>query len=39
VAAVYNYYVTQTVVTFEEEALSASEISRRFGEVQGASLP
>jgi L-amino acid N-acyltransferase YncA len=39
VAAVYNHYVTQTVVTFEEEAISASEISRRIGEVQAASLP
>jgi L-amino acid N-acyltransferase YncA len=39
VAAIYNHYVTQTVVTFEEEAISASEISRRLGEVQAASLP
>jgi L-amino acid N-acyltransferase YncA len=39
VAAIYNHYVTQTAVTFEEEAVSPSEIARRIGEVQAASLP
>jgi phosphinothricin acetyltransferase len=38
-ATIYNHYVTQTVVTFEEEVVSASEISRRLGEVQADSLP
>jgi L-amino acid N-acyltransferase YncA len=39
VARIYNHYVTQTIVTFEEEAVSSSEIARRIGEVQSASLP
>lgn len=38
-ASIYNHYVTQTVVTFEEETLSTSEISRRLKDVQTASLP
>jgi L-amino acid N-acyltransferase YncA len=38
-AAIYNHYVTQTVVTFEEEAIPAAEICRRLEEVQAASLP
>ena len=39
VAGIYNHYVTETVVTFEEEAVSASEIARRIQEVGSASLP
>jgi phosphinothricin acetyltransferase len=39
VATIYNHYVTQTVVTFEEEVVSPSEISRRIGEVHADSLP
>ncbi|MCH8503330.1 MAG: N-acetyltransferase family protein [Ectothiorhodospiraceae bacterium] len=39
VACIYNHYVKQTVVTFEEEVVSASEITRRIDEVQDASLP
>jgi L-amino acid N-acyltransferase YncA len=39
VASIYNHYVANTVVTFEEEAVSASEIVRRLGEVHAASLP
>ena len=39
VASIYNHYVTQTRVTFEEEAVSTSEISRRLAEVQAALLP
>jgi L-amino acid N-acyltransferase YncA len=39
VAAIYNHYVAQTVVTFEEEAVSASEISQRLEDVHRASLP
>jgi len=38
-ADIYNHYVTQTVVTFEEEVVSPSEISRRIGEVHADSLP
>lgn len=39
VAAIYNHYVTETVVTFEEEPVSPSEMARRIGEVHAASLP
>jgi L-amino acid N-acyltransferase YncA len=39
VATIYNHYVTHTIVTFEEEEVSASEMSRRIAEVQAASLP
>jgi L-amino acid N-acyltransferase YncA len=39
VAAIYNYYVTDTVVTFEEETVAPSEMVRRMEEVRSASLP
>jgi L-amino acid N-acyltransferase YncA len=39
IAAIYNYYVTQTIVTFEEETVAPSEMLRRMEEVQLASLP
>jgi L-amino acid N-acyltransferase YncA len=39
VATIYNHYVLQTVVTFEEEPVTADEMSRRIDEVRGASLP
>jgi len=39
VARIYNHYVMQTVVTFEEEAVSSLEIYRRIQEVQLSSLP
>ena len=39
VAAIYNHYVLQTVVTFEEEPVTADEISRRIDEVRAGSLP
>lgn len=39
IAGIYNHYVTETVVTFEEEPVSAAEIARRIEEVQSASLP
>jgi L-amino acid N-acyltransferase YncA len=38
-ASIYNHYVTQTVVTFEEEAVTPSEIARRLAAVRAASLP
>jgi len=37
--AIYNHYVKDTIVTFEEEPVSAAEMSRRIEEVHGASLP
>jgi len=38
-ARIYNYYVNQTIVTFEEKAISSSEICQRLQEVQSSSLP
>ncbi len=39
IAAIYNHYITQTAVTFEEEPIPAADIARRIAEVQAASLP
>jgi L-amino acid N-acyltransferase YncA len=39
VAAVYNHYVRETVVTFEEQEVAETEIARRIADVQSASLP
>ena len=39
IADIYNHYVTQTVVTFEEEPVSAAEFARRIEAVQSTSLP
>jgi phosphinothricin acetyltransferase len=39
VARIYNHYVMNTVVTFEEAEVPSSEIARRIQEVQSASLP
>lgn len=36
IARIYNHYVTQTVITFEEEAISTAEIGRRIQEVQSS---
>ena len=39
IARIYNYYVTDTIVTLEEEPVSAQEITDRIGEVHAAGLP
>jgi phosphinothricin acetyltransferase len=39
IAAIYNHYITETIVTFEEEPVSATEIEGRVAEVQAASFP
>lgn len=39
VAGIYNHYITNTVVTFEEEPLPPAEIAKRFETVWSASLP
>ena len=39
VAGIYNHYINETVVTFEEESISSSEIAKRMGLVWSASLP
>jgi L-amino acid N-acyltransferase YncA len=38
-ARIYNHYVLNTVVTFEEEAVSAQTMATRTTEVQALSLP
>lgn len=39
IAEIYNHYVQETVVTFEEEPVAAGEMARRMEEVRSASLP
>ena len=39
IAAIYNHYVTNTIITFEEEPVSAAEMSGRMDEVAAAKLP
>jgi phosphinothricin acetyltransferase len=39
IAHIYNYYIQNTTITFEEQPVSAAEISARIGEVTSASLP
>lgn len=38
-ARIYNYYVENTVITFEEEPVSAAAMAARVADVQTASLP
>ncbi len=38
-ARIYNYYVLNTVITFEEEPVSAAIMAARVADVQNASLP
>lgn len=39
IAAIYNYYIIHTIVTFEEETVTADEIARRIRETHEAGLP
>ena len=39
VATIYNHYIVNTVVTFEEVEVSAAEVSGRISGVYGAGLP
>lgn len=39
IAAIYNHYITNTVVTFEETPISSEEVARRIELVEAASLP
>ena len=38
-AHIYNFYVRETIVTFEEEAVSDAEMASRLRQVDDASLP
>ncbi|MBL8293951.1 MAG: N-acetyltransferase [Bryobacterales bacterium] len=39
ITSIYNHYVTQTIVTFEEDPVTPAEIVRRIEDVQSGSLP
>ena len=39
IAAIYNHYVRETVVTFEEEPVDSGEMATRIGQVADAGLP
>jgi L-amino acid N-acyltransferase YncA len=39
IAAIYNHYVLNTIVTFEEEPVSAAEMARRITETLSAGFP
>jgi phosphinothricin acetyltransferase len=39
IARIYNYYILNTVVTFEEQAVTADEIAARIAKVALAQLP
>jgi L-amino acid N-acyltransferase YncA len=38
-AAIYNYYIENSVITFEEQPVTAEEMSGRIREVQSQGLP
>jgi phosphinothricin acetyltransferase len=38
-ADIYNHYVANTVITFEEQAVAAGEMATRMADVQGQGLP
>ena len=39
IAHIYNHYIRNTTITFEEQPVSAAEIASRINEVTSASLP
>jgi L-amino acid N-acyltransferase YncA len=39
ITRIYNHYITETVVTFETEEVSAAEMARRIEQIQSASFP
>ncbi|MGH2360722.1 MAG: GNAT family N-acetyltransferase, partial [bacterium] len=39
IARIYNHYILNTVITFEEQAVSAKEIAGRIARILSASLP
>lgn len=39
IAAIYNPYITDTTISFEEEPVHDAEMARRVAEVQAAGLP
>ncbi len=39
ICAIYNHYITQTTISFEEEPVSAGEMAQRIADVGAAGLP
>jgi L-amino acid N-acyltransferase YncA len=39
IARIYNYYIENTVITFEEERVTAQDMAARITETEGLSLP
>jgi L-amino acid N-acyltransferase YncA len=39
IVGIYNYYVANTTITFEEQPVSAEEMRRRIDVIQAAGLP
>lgn len=39
IALIYNHFITNTAISFEEEPVSATTVRQRIGEVQDAGLP
>jgi len=39
VVRIYNHYISNTIVTFEEEPLAAAEMAQRIEHVLGATMP
>jgi phosphinothricin acetyltransferase len=39
IAAIYNHFVLNSTITFEEEPVTAAEMARRINEIQSGSLP
>jgi L-amino acid N-acyltransferase YncA len=39
IAGIYNFYVTDTIVTFEEEPVTSDDMASRIRDIESASLP
>jgi len=39
IAQIYNHYIANTVITFEEELVSADEMTQRIAEISSAGMP
>ncbi|MBW8898149.1 MAG: GNAT family N-acetyltransferase, partial [Massilia sp.] len=39
ICAIYNYYITTTTISFEEDPVDAPEMARRIADVAAAGLP
>ena len=39
IAEIYNYYIRETIITFEEKPVSPAEIKKRIQEAQSITLP